>query len=115
MCAAALVDLPSGPLLTTWPTFTEAMYLLHRVGGHAAQQQLWRLVIDRRLVLLDLGVSEGLRAAALMQAYKDLPMDLADATIVAVAEATGHRQIFTLDSDFHVYRLNDGSVLKVIP
>lgn len=88
---------------------------MHRVGGHAAQQQLWRLVIDGRLVLLDLGVSENLRAAALMQVYRDLPMDLADATIVAAAEATGHRQIFILDSDFHVHRLNDGSVLSVVP
>lgn len=115
VCAAALVDLPSGPLLTTWPTFTEAMYLLHRVGGHAAQQQLWRLIADGRLVLLNLSVSDGLRAAELMQTYRDLPMDLADATLVAAAESAGRRQIFTLDSDFHIYRLNDGSVMRVVP
>jgi hypothetical protein len=32
-CAAAAKGLPHGPLVTTWPCFTEAMYLLHKAGG----------------------------------------------------------------------------------
>jgi predicted nucleic acid-binding protein len=32
-CVAAAQRLPSGPLLTTWVCFTEAMYLLGAVGG----------------------------------------------------------------------------------
>ena len=32
-CVAASQHLPSGPLLTTWVCFTEAMYLLGAAGG----------------------------------------------------------------------------------
>ena len=53
--------------------------------------------------------------AALMDEYHDLPMDLADASLIAAAECLGVRQIFTLDSDFHIYRLADGSAMEVVP
>jgi predicted nucleic acid-binding protein len=33
----------------------------------------------------------------------EMPMDLADATVVALAEETGQRKIVSLDSDHHVY------------
>ena len=42
-------------------------------------------------------------------------MDLADASLIALAESTGYRRIFSLDSDFSVYRLMDGSALEVMP
>jgi predicted nucleic acid-binding protein len=32
-CVAVAITLPAEPLVTTWPCFTEAMYLVHRVGG----------------------------------------------------------------------------------
>jgi uncharacterized protein len=50
-----------------------------------------------------------------MDKYKDRPMDLADASLVAATERLGARRIFTLDSDFHIYRLVDGSALECIP
>ena len=49
-----------------------------------------------------------------MAKYSDTPMDLADASLVATAETLGLRQVFTLDKDFYLYRLADGSVLEVI-
>ncbi len=49
-----------------------------------------------------------------MAQYADLPMDLGDASLVAVAEARGYRTIFTIDSDFYIYRLADGTVLEVV-
>jgi hypothetical protein len=52
---------------------------------------------------------------ALMDKYKDRPMDLADASLVAAAERLGARRIFTLDSDFHIYRLADSSALECVP
>jgi len=42
------------------------------------------------------------------------PMDLADASLVATAETLGIRQIFTLDSDFYVYRLHGTDAFEVI-
>ncbi len=53
--------------------------------------------------------------ATLMDKYADRLMDLADASIVAMAEALGLKTIFTLDSDFLIYRLADGSALTVVP
>ena len=59
--------------------------------------------------------AETARALELMEKYRDMPMDLADASLVALAEAQGYRRVFSLDSDFYVYRLADGSALEVVP
>ena len=103
------------PLVTTWPAFTEAMYLLARAGGIRAQQALWRLVQTDRLVIADLSPSAVDRSARLMDQYADRPMDLADATIVALAEEQGDRRIFTLDADFQIYRFRGRQRFETIP
>jgi hypothetical protein len=54
------------------------------------------------------------RLLDLMEKYRDRPMDLADATLVLVAEKTGYRQILTLDSDFLFYRIGDRDTFDVI-
>ena len=41
-------------------------------------------------------------------------MDLADASLIAIAERRGLSKIFTIDGDFHFYRLQDGSVLEIL-
>lgn len=114
-CVVASKHLPSGPLLTTWPCFTEAMYLLEQVGGYRYQAELWKLQTARCLVLHDLTATEIKRMATLMEKYQDAPMDMADASLVVVAESRFLRRVFTVDSDFRFYRLNDGSVLEVVP
>jgi uncharacterized protein len=111
---AALRRLPKRPLLTTWPCFTEAMYLLHRAGGHAAQAVAWDYVIDGLVRLHELTEPDRLRMRTLMAQYADTPMDLADASLIVTAEGMGLRQIFTLDRDFYIYRMFDGSMLEVI-
>jgi len=87
-CVDAL-DRLTIPLVTTWPAFTEAMYLLARAGDIRAQQALWRLVESDLLVVADLSPSAVDRSARLMDQYADRPMDLADATLVALAEELG--------------------------
>ena len=114
-CLATARRLPATPLLTTWPCFTEAMYLLGAVGGYAYQAKLWALLSSARLVLHDLTDTEVARMSELMRIYKDTPMDMADASLVAVAESQMFTQIFFLDSHFYVYRLNDGNVLAIMP
>lgn len=64
--------------------------------------------------MLELTDLEADRMDALMSQYTNVPMDLADASLVAVAESRGFRDIFTIDSDFYIYRLADGSYLNVI-
>ena len=55
-CRSALTGLAL-PLVTTWPSFTEAMYLLSRAGGPRGREALWRLVSSGRLVLADLSAA----------------------------------------------------------
>lgn len=51
----------------------------------------------------------------LMMQYQDTPMDLADASLVACAETLNQKRIFTLDSDFYIYRFKDTEAFEVIP
>ncbi len=105
-CTEQLQSL-SAPMLTTWPAFTEAMYLVgdglgtrrpragpspHRTGGPMVN-----------------------RMERLMAKYRDVPMDLADASLVAVAEERRLVQIFTLDRDFRIYRLPGRRSFVIVP
>lgn len=103
------------PMLTTWPAFTEAMYLLSRAGGWTGQEALWKLVLSGRLDVSDLSRSAVERSSQLMAKYADLPMDLADATLMALAEERGERRIFTLDTDFRIYRIHGRRHFEIIP
>jgi uncharacterized protein len=66
-------------------------------------------------VLGDLSPAAVERSARLMEQYADRPMDLADATLVAFAEERRLRQIFTLDDDFHIYRIRGRQRFDVLP
>lgn len=103
------------PLLTTWPAFTEAMYLLGRAAGWKGQNALWRLLLRDDLVVAGPSAEANARAARLMEIYADRPMDLADATLVALAEERDTNRIFTLDTDFHVYRFKGRRRFEVVP
>jgi predicted nucleic acid-binding protein len=114
-CMVAARSLGRTPLVTTWPCVTEAMYLLGRAGGYRLQAGLWNMRTAGRLIVHALTDAEADRAAALMQQYQDTPMDLGDASLVAVAESRSLRQVFTFDRHFWTYRLADGSALELIP
>jgi len=113
-CVAALAQI-SLPLVTTWPALTEAMYLLGVAGGWRSQEALWRLIKRGDLQVLEVSPEARGRMPTLMQKYSDLPMDLADASLVALAEEQRLGRIFTLDGDFRVYRLPREGSFDVIP
>ena len=102
-------------MVTTWSVLTEAMYLLGDAGGWPAQQALWGMIEREALVLAELQPADIVRTRALMEKYRDAPMDLADATLVAVAEARGLKRVFTLDSDFGVYRFRGREAFELVP
>jgi uncharacterized protein len=114
-CVDCLAQL-SGPMLTTWPAFTEAMCLLGEAGGWVAQAALWSLEAEGDLEIADLGAEDRRRMSELMARYHDRPMDLADASLVVLAEKRGLRDVFTLDhADFHVYRLHRRQGFRLWP
>lgn len=102
------------PLLTTWPCLTEAMHFLGGVRGWQSQAVLWRFFERGALQLHHPQPDEWVRIRALMEQYQDTPMDIADASLVWLAEATGVKQIFTLDSDFFIYRIKGKDVFDII-
>ncbi len=114
-CVALLGMLPSGPLLTTWPCFTEAMYLLGRAGRFPAQDVLWGYLSDKLVTLHAPDGAEQDRIRALMRQYHDAPMDLADASLVSGAERLSLRRIFTVDRHFRAYRINGTHAFDIIP
>lgn len=114
LCREAVRHL-SAPMVTTWPVLTEAMYLLGDAGGWRGQRALWAMLERETLVVVDLQAADVARARALMEKYSDAPMDIADATLVAVAEARGLKRVFTLDSDFGVYRFRGREAFELVP
>lgn len=100
--------------VTSEAVVTEACYLAGRRGRSGA------VAID---FLLDLGVpvlsveTGGLRTCArLMDRYANVPMDFADATLVAMGEALGMTRIATLDArGFRTYRTTDGKAFAILP
>ena len=104
-------------LVTTWPVLAEAWHLL-----------LGRVGIKAALALMRWVKANGLRVAApheddpgallqLLERYADHPMDLADASLVLLAERSGITEILTIDRpEFESYRTRDGrSFVNLLP
>jgi predicted nucleic acid-binding protein len=114
-CVACLAKL-TGPMVTTWPAFTETMYLLGAAGGWRAQEALWRILQQGDLEVALQGAEHYGRMRALMRKYRDHPMDLADASLVCLAEERSVRDIFTLDQrDFLTYRIHGRQTFRLWP
>ncbi len=102
------------PLATVWPAVTKAMYLL--VFSWKTQEALWEMLSCGAVAILPPEVSDLPRMRELMEKFKDLPMDLADASLVRVAERERIQSIFTLDRrDFKLYRPTGIGYFTIIP
>lgn len=113
-CAAVLSQIRP-PWITTLAVVTEAMYLLGERGGWMSQELLWQVLIEQSVEVASLDESVLPRLRTMMNTYRDVPMDFADASLVAVAEDRGLRRIFTVDGHFHAYRLHGQEAFEVIP
>lgn len=91
--------------ITTWPVLTEVGHLLlGRVGPHQAIA-FQRSVADGACRVFELPDDAPRRAAELMARYRDLPMDVADASLVILAEELDEGRILSTDlRDFEGYR-----------
>ncbi|TQV84294.1 VapC toxin family PIN domain ribonuclease [Exilibacterium tricleocarpae] len=92
------------PLVVTWPVLTETCHLLmSRLGVSAQIKFMAQLQQVAKLFQLE---SKHLNfMQILMEKYRQLPMDLADASLVIVAETLGHGEILSTDRrDFETYR-----------
>lgn len=99
------------PVLTCEPVLAETCFLMARQGVSA-----WLLLEKVRQRVLRVGLHLDDEAAAvrdLMKRYQNVPMSLADACLVRLAEISG-LPICTLDSDFEIYRTHGRKPLKLI-
>lgn len=102
------------PLITTWPVLTEVFYLLS--FSSRVQDDLWEFIERGIVSIYDINKDLMKTCRRLMKKYHDLPMDLADATLVAVAEAENISIIFTLDhKDFRIYKKEQGKHFRLLP
>jgi predicted nucleic acid-binding protein len=111
-CVAAARQL-QGVLVTTWAIITEAFYLLS--PDAQAQDALLGKIESGDVLIEELGAADVAGLRSLLRKYRDLPMDLADATLVHLGDRNGLDTVFTLDADFRVYRLSRGRALNVVP
>ncbi len=111
--AVQVLNTLNEPLVTTYPVITETCYLLSRWGGNNAQCSFLREVAQEAFEVFDLRSYHVTRMVELMEKYVDLPMDMADASLVVLAEHLGHGRILTLDQrDFNTYRWNNSNPFK---
>ena len=90
------------PLLSCEAVLTESCFLIARGGGNASDVlQLVERGVVRIAQLFD---AEAASVARLMHRYRNVPMSLADACLVRMAELAGHCQVFTTDRHFRIYR-----------
>ncbi len=102
------------PLVTTWPVLTESFYLLG--FSWKAQDNLWEFIARGGIEILSLDDMQQVRCRQLMEKYADLPMDLADGTLVVLAESKRVKKVFTLDHrDFQVYRPKHTKRFTLLP
>jgi uncharacterized protein len=112
--ATANVTTANYPLLTCEAVITEACFLLQR---DSRNQQAVLSLIDRDAVQIAFCLSDEVRAVEeLIGRYKNVPMSLADACLVRMAELYPESAILTLDSDFKIYRKHrDQKIVSITP
>ncbi len=100
-----LTELSPEPLITTWPVMTETCHLLGSRLSIQAQQLFLSNYMAGAFSLFDLTPPHIPHIITLMKKYANLPMDLADASLVILAEHLGHGRILSTDErDFETYR-----------
>lgn len=99
-------------LITTWPVIGEAWHLLLARAGIAPALALMRWVKAGGLRVVAPHEDDPAALLDLLERYADHPMDLADATLVLLAERAGVSEILTIDRpEFDSYRTRDGRAL----
>lgn len=90
------------PLLTCEAVISEACFLVQRAGGDP-EWVLRQCKIG--LVTIPFSLAANVETvASLMRKYADVPMSLADACLVVMAQSLNTSAVLTLDSDFRIYR-----------
>jgi uncharacterized protein len=110
--ARGIFERHSKPLVTCEAALSEAFFLLSSVPGGT----------NRPLALMERGIinatfdlqDELSNVARLLRKYESVPMSLADACLVRMTELMANSTVFTLDSDFRIYRKHRRQTIPLI-
>ena len=104
----------SGEIFSTEAVLTEVLYLLN--FSSMAQSAALDFVVTGAITIVPSSVESLESVKKIMQKYKDLPMDFADATLYVLANDLGINHIVTFDKkDFTIYRINKNRSFKILP
>jgi predicted nucleic acid-binding protein len=112
-CRAAFAELRL-PLVTSTAVLTE---LFHLVGDNRREMQTaWEFVRSGALTVASLADGDLSDLEELMGRYHDRPMDLADATLVHIAQRESLSTVYTIDhDDFETYRIGGRKRFRIMP
>ncbi len=104
----------AAPVVSTEAVLTEATHLLGRAPG--GRRACLDFFLSGGAVLVPTSTSALRRCRELVDRYADLPMDYADATLVALGEELDTNLVLTTDQrDFSVYRLGSRRRFRIVP
>jgi hypothetical protein len=98
-----------GRLLTTWPVLTEACHIVPVAAMH---DDLLSMAERGFVVLVDIALADIPSMRRALARYAQLEPDLADLSLLALAERTGTDTVLTFDRDFLVFRVGRGRRLN---
>ena len=102
------------PLATTSAVLAEFFHLLGSNPRDVANA--WSFIRSGAITVLPITDADTPHLEQLMERYADRPMDLADATLVRLAERESLTLVFTIDySDFETYRIKGKSCFRIVP
>ena len=91
-----------GDLITTWSVLTEVSHMLD--FNLQVQIDFLKWVELGGIEVYDIPQNEIVNIRVMMEKYIDVPMDLADATLMYIASKEYIKDIVSIDSDFDIYR-----------
>lgn len=100
------------PFLTCEAVLTETAYVLYRAG--LPPETVFDLIENGGLSVAFDMEAEAAALKGLLRRYRDIPMDLADACMVRMAERYPDSEVLTLDGDFHIYRKQGRKAILLI-
>jgi len=100
------------PFLTCEAVISESCFLLRNIYDG---EKTVLSYVKKGILQIDFSLSNEIAAIEnLVSKYKDVPMSLADARLVRMSELIDDSVVFTLDSDFHIYRKNGKQKIPLI-
>jgi len=103
----------NGSMFSSEAVLTEVLYLLN--FSYRSQSAAIDFVLNGAVSLVPLNLESLRKTRRLMEKYKDIPMDYADATLVSLADDLSIHHIVTFDKHFNIYRPSSKQPFVILP